>query len=104
VTVNVSSISWSKCSPLSPGAKVTSKFWAIIASDIRRLNSARFLPGQLYAPEKILVSLSCASFGSAYHVKTAGRERRSCSSPSYTPRTVLERNLQLAATTEDLFE
>jgi hypothetical protein len=104
VTVKVSSISWSKCSPFSPGANATSKFWAIIAIDVRRLNSARFLPGQLYAPKQILVCLRLASFGSTYQVKTADRERRLSSSPPFVLRIVQEQNLRAAATTENLSE
>jgi hypothetical protein len=37
VTVNVSNISFSNASPVSPGANSTSKFCAIIESDIRKL-------------------------------------------------------------------
>jgi hypothetical protein len=53
VTVNVSSISLSNASPVSPGANETSKFCAIIESDVRKLISARFLPGQPYAPVQL---------------------------------------------------
>lgn len=53
VTVNVSSISFSNSSPVSPDAKLTSKFCAIIEREMRKLIWARFLPGQLYAPIKV---------------------------------------------------
>jgi hypothetical protein len=54
--VKVSSISLSKVSPVSPGANETSNFCAIIESEVRRLSCAKFLPGQPYAPAKVLVS------------------------------------------------
>jgi hypothetical protein len=81
--VNVSSISLSNISPVSPGAKETSKFCAIIESDVRKLISARFFPGQPYAPiwlsaAKIRIGCCCK----AHLARMADTAR--CPSPSPT--------------------